>query len=161
MLVSPDPFTFLPAHAFETEEISFQLKDDESFHKVMEYIKKLKGNPANAGNEATSELLFHAMHQNCAAFAKEIADYAIKKTGATKITSKPAKLTLKKMKAMITHFILNIAVNLPGVPGACKGGKELLNTPYANLRPRDLFGKTVLLPADLPYSFDSSPLLIE
>lgn len=148
----PDRYIFMPETAFETQEISFDLKGSKNFHQVIEYIQKLKKNPiVEEGAEISADLLFHATHQNCAAFAKEIVEFALE-NGAERITEKPSLFSLKRAKAAITNFVLSVATTMPGVSKYFKASKGLNGTPYEDLKITELFGRAVLLPADLPYA---------
>lgn len=144
-LMSPDRFIFLPESAYETEIVAFDLKGKENFHKVMDYIDQLKG-----GKETPSNLLFQATHHNCAVFAKEVADLAVK-NGAVLMTEKPSSYSLKRAGIVFTKFIMNIGINFPGIAKHFKASKDL-GTAFENLKVADLFGRTVFLPADLPYA---------
>lgn len=148
---SPDHFIFLPKSAYDTETIAFDLKGSDNFHKVIEYIKNLKGNPLDEeGYITASELLFQGTHHNCAVFAKEIADFATK-NGASRLSEKPVKFTAQGAKVGLTSFALNAVSKIPKIANQFKASTDLKGTPFENLKVADLYG-TPLMPSELPYA---------
>jgi hypothetical protein len=108
LFISPDPFTFAPKEVQHRHILKYSLTAD-AFKKIIQKIEEIK-------NETSQDLEYHPILKNCAAFARDIRDTALK-LDASNITLNAKKFSWIKKASLypllkITEFIaLNFLTN--------------------------------------------------
>lgn len=148
-LSSPDDFLFFPKESSRQTKKTIVLPNKEAFLQVKKRIEKLKALEIQGDTTGIIplEIAYHPLYQNCATFAKDIADFAIKDLGGKAVKSAtlhPLQEALKKFLIGLEKLLIYVILHLPIV-------KKRFNL---HLQPIDatipkIAKKTLFLPIDL------------
>lgn len=116
-LVSPDPYLFVPTESHIQSVSTLHLPDRASFMKLKEWIEhhnKGEIRDEETGAIKTSTLIYNPIFQNCATFAQELKNYAIKELKAKSQKSQKSSSVLDglyQITILLQKLIIYIAFN--------------------------------------------------